>query len=170
MKAKPEHMTGLTGSTLVSKSHPRIQLRGKLDSLQAQVVLTQCDLQALGADETLLSHLQEILTFLCEAARCEVLDAPFAKDSLLGLSFPALREQSHNPQKYFGIKSMTLPDYHFGKPYALLNTLRAATRETELAAVLAFQSEDGTARPDLITALNRLSSALHVLMCREMSK
>ena len=38
---KPEHMTQLFGNVLVAKDHPRIHFRGKLDSLQALVVLDQ---------------------------------------------------------------------------------------------------------------------------------
>ena len=38
---KPEHMTQLFGNKLVCKDHPRILFRGKLDALQADVVLAQ---------------------------------------------------------------------------------------------------------------------------------
>ena len=38
---KPEHMTHLYGNVLVPKAHPHIFFRGKLDSLGAQIVLTQ---------------------------------------------------------------------------------------------------------------------------------
>jgi len=162
-------MTGLIGNTLVPKNHPRIQLRGKLDSLQAQVILAQCDIASMGANSSLLSSLQELLPFLQQLSRAEVLDVPFTEDTLFGLSLNELREQSHNTKKYFDLTAMTLPDYHFGKIYALLNALRAKVRETELAAVAAFMSEEGdVTRPDLLLALNRLSSAIHVLMCREL--
>ena len=35
---KPEHMTQLCGNRLVSKTHPRIVFRGKLDSLIAKAL------------------------------------------------------------------------------------------------------------------------------------
>ena len=38
---KPEQMTQLFGNKLVCKDHPRILFRGKLDALQADVVLAQ---------------------------------------------------------------------------------------------------------------------------------
>ena len=40
---KPEHMTQLFGNKLVCKDHPRILFRGKLDALQADVVLSAGD-------------------------------------------------------------------------------------------------------------------------------
>ena len=36
-----------------------------------------------------------------------------------------LRERSHNPQKFFGIKQMLLPDYTMGRDYALMAVLCA---------------------------------------------
>ena len=162
MAKKAEHMTSLIGSTLVPKNHPRIVLRGKLDSLQAQVVLIQCELE----DKVLVADLQDILNCLRELMRCEILDEPFVQDSLIGLSYAELRAQSHNPQKYCGVPAMELPDYKFGRDYAQLNSLRTAIRETELAAVSAFETETGVSRTDIVQALNRLSSAAYILMCR----
>jgi len=165
MTKKPEHMTSLLGSTLVPKNHPRIMLRGKLDSLQAQVVLTQCEL----TDKALIENLQDILDCLRELMRCEVLGQPFMGASLFGQSYAELHEQSHNPQKYFAVQAMHLPDYRHGRDYALLNSLRTAIREAELSAVEAFETEDGVSRTDIVQALNRLSSAVYVLMCRMLS-
>ena len=48
-----------------------------------------------------------------------------------------------------------------------LNRLRTAVRQTELLACHAFSRPDGTlARPDLVKALNRLSSLCWILMIR----
>ena len=162
MAKKPEHMTSLIGSNFVPKNHPRIIFRGKLDSLQAQVVLIQCEL----ADQALVENLQDVLNSLRELTRCEVLDQPFEQDTLFGQSYAELQKQSHNPQKYFGVAVLHLPDHKFGRDYALLNTLRTAIREAELSAVDAFETEDGVSRGDIVLALNRLSSAVYVLMCR----
>ncbi|MCL2828473.1 MAG: hypothetical protein FWD99_07035 [Oscillospiraceae bacterium] len=170
MTNKPEHMTQLLGDALVSKNHPRIIFRGKLDSLQAQVVLIQCQLQAVGEQEALIADLQDILTYLREIMRCEVLDTSLTTAQIIGLTYKELREQSHNPQKFFNVEQMALPDYTQGKTSALLNSLRTAVRETEAAAVSAFESKDGVSRPDLIRALNRLSGAVHILMCRVLAE
>ena len=38
---KPEHMTHLNGDFLVVKDHPRIIFRGKLDTLESELILCQ---------------------------------------------------------------------------------------------------------------------------------
>ena len=64
--------------------------------------------------------------------RCDVLDEAFKNETIIGLTHAELRERSHNPQKFFGVQYMQLPDYTMGRDYALLNQLRAAVRETEV--------------------------------------
>lgn len=161
---KPEHMTHLFGNTLVPKNHPRILFRGKLDSLQALVVLDQVLIGEEG-NQKLVADLDDILGILREMMRCEVLDEELVNESVIGLSHAELRERSHDPQKFFHIKQMVLPDRSMGKSYALLNQLRAAIRETEVAAADAFRNGNQYTRGDIIEALNRLSSAVHIMMC-----
>ena len=161
---KPEHMTQLCGNELVAKNHPRILFRGKLDSLQSLVVLAQAMIAGEGSPK-LIDDLGSILDNLREMMRCEVLDEPYERQSIIGLTHQELRERSHNPQKFFGIKQMLLPDYSMGRDYALLNQIRSAIRETEVAAAGAFLAGSKCTRPDIMEELNRLSSALHIMMC-----
>lgn len=161
---KPEHMTQLFGNELVPKNHPRILFRGKLDSLQALVVLDQVLIGENG-NEKLVADLDDILGILREIMRCDVLDEELVNESVIGLSHAELRERSHNPMKFFKIKQMVLPDHTMGKDYALLNQLRTAIRETEVAAADAFRNGNQYTRSDIIEALNRLSSAVHIMMC-----
>lgn len=163
---KPEHMTQLSGNKLVCKDHPRILFRGKLDSLQSLVVLDQAMIQSAGGSGQLIEDLGEILKDLREMMRCDVLDEEMHTETLLGLTHAELREHSHNPMKYYNIKQMILPDYSMGMEYALLNQLRAAVRETEVAACKAFHVEKKYIRNDIIEELNRLSSAMHIMMCK----
>ena len=162
---KPEHMTQLVGNKLVPKDHPRILFRGKLDSLQALVVLNQALIAEGGGSKKLIDDLSDVLHTLREMMRCDVLDEIFQKDTVIGLTHDELRERSHNPQKFFGVKPMVLPDYTMGRDYALLNQLRAAVRETEVAAVKAFWENNQCGRKDIVEELNRLSSAMHIMMC-----
>lgn len=166
---KPEHMTQLAGNMLVPKDHPRILFRGRLDSLQAAVVMAQAELVQMREPEDLLADLQDILTGLMELMRCDVLDEPFTRNTIIGLTHAQLREHSHNPMKFYKIKAMVLPDYTFGKAYAILNWLRAAVRETETAAVQAFHDGTRYDRMDIIQELNRMSSAMHIVMCKYMA-
>jgi ethanolamine utilization cobalamin adenosyltransferase len=162
---KPEHMTHLYGNVLVPKNHPRILFRGKLDALQALVVLDQAIIAEDGGSQRLIDDLGNILGILREMMRCDVLEEDFKNEYIIGLNHEQLRERSHDPMKFYHIKQMVLPDYTMGKHYALINQLRTAVRETEEAAVTAFQQGTKYTRRDIVEELNRMSSALHIMMC-----
>ena len=146
---KPEHMTHLYGNVLVVKNHPRILFRGKLDSLQALVVLAQATI-AEGGKQKLVDDLGNILGILREMMRCDVLDEAFRNETIIGLTHAELRERSHDPKKFYNIQQMVLPDYTMGKDYALLNHVRTAVRETEVAAAEAFREGSKYTREDII--------------------
>lgn len=164
--SKPEQMTHLQGNELVIKDHPRIVFRGRLDSLQSELVLAQSMIAERSGNQRLLSDLQELLDMLREIMRCDVLDEQLHVAGLLGLDFSQLRERSHDPKRFYGVEPMTLPEYAMGTEYALLNRLRTQVREAELSAVSAYHESEGFSREDIILALNRLSSAVHIIMCR----
>ena len=162
---KPEDMTALYGNSLVFKDNPRIEFRGKLDSLQSLVVLCQAFIAEENSREKLLEHLSTITHALGEMMKCDVLNEPYNMPDVLGLTQAELHDRSHNPMKYFKVKQMVLPHYTFGKAYAMLNRLRTETREAEVIATRAFRVKNMSGRTDIIRGLNRLSSAFHVMMC-----
>lgn len=162
---KPEHMTHLHGNVLVPKNHSRIYFRGKLDSLQAQVILTQATLHEEGASIKLIDDLGDILRVLREMMRCDALEEDFKNERIIGLTHAELRERSHNPMKFYSIQQMLLPEYSMGKHYVMLNQLRTQVRETEVAANMAFREGRRCTNPAVIEEMNRLSSALHIMMC-----
>lgn len=164
---KPEHMTHLRKDLLVSKNHPRIACRGKLDSLQAKILEVQV-IAEKNAESELTEDLQQLLDFVRRILSCEVKETPLDFPLLLGLDDAQLREMSHHPKEYFGIGHI-LPGYTMGEVAVALNSVRTAVRETELAAIKAFSSEGGVERNDIIKALNRLSSAAYLLICRKLS-
>lgn len=163
---KPEHMTQLSGKLLVDKDHPRIKFRGKLDSVQAEVVAVQTQAAGSGRNDKLLADLQDVLETLRQILKGEVRNEALAETLILGLDHQELRRQSHDPMKYYNIKQLLLPDHTMGPLYAQLNLLRTQIRECEIAAVTAFKKGRKMERLDIIEALNRLSSALHIMMCR----
>lgn len=163
---KPEHMTHLYGNMLVPKDHKRIGFRGKLDSLQALFILSQIQLSEMHCHDHLISDLGDLIEGMREMMRCDVLGEPFIRDRIIGLTHPELRDHSHNPMKYYNVKQMVLPDFSLGKVYALLNQLRTQVRETEVAAANAFHSGRSYERGDIIEELNRMSSAMHIIMCK----
>ncbi len=163
---KPEHMTHLHGNILVAKNHERIRFRGQLDRLQALIIMAQADITEFNDTESVISDLDNILDILREIMRCEVLDKPFENEFIIGLNHAELRDRSHHPEKYYQIKQMLLPDYSMGTVYVKLNLLRTEIRVCEIAAIDAYSNEDKIAQPGIIECLNRLSSALHIIMSK----
>ncbi|QIB70439.1 ATP-binding protein [Aminipila butyrica] len=163
---KPEHMCQLSGNLLVAKCHPRILFRGKLDSIQSQIILDQARMVDLGASLKVVEDLNSVLLAMQNIMRCDVLDQELEAGLVLGLTSKELHDRSHDPMKFFGIKQMIMPNYTMGTAYALLNQLRAAIREVEVAAVTAYYQNGKCIRSDIVQELNRLSSALHVMMCK----
>lgn len=160
---KPEHMTHLRGNLLVFKDHKRIILRGKLDSLESKILEVQLVAVKNGLPKV-ADELDEVLKFTRNLMRCEVSGEPVGEFRVIGLDEKELREQSHHPSQYFGIRHF-LPDYRMGEVVVGLNSLRSTTREVELAAYKAFKNEYGDVeREDIIKAFNRLSSLFWIMM------
>lgn len=158
---KPEHMTHLNGDVLVPKTHPRIRFRGRLDTLEAQLI--QCQIQIPARQE----ELGQVLSLSREILRCDVLDVPLQDVKLLGLTEEELRRRSHFPQEYYH-QPHFMPAASDGEVIAELNLTRCAAREAELAAVEAFADREGNpTRVDILRAMNRISSALYLLMIQE---
>ncbi|MDR2371085.1 MAG: hypothetical protein LBD71_06365 [Treponema sp.] len=157
-RSKPEHMTHLSGGRLVRKSHGRIAFRGMIDSLEAEILEAQCLAAGLGAGRY-CAFLGETLDVLRTILAAEVRETPLPSFSLFGFSLEELRRQSHNTESAFGF-SHPVPVYGMGPLAVRLNTLRAKIREGELLAVRVLRG-----RKDVITAMNRLSSAMYWLFC-----
>ncbi|MGL4738860.1 MAG: cobalamin adenosyltransferase, partial [Cellulosilyticaceae bacterium] len=81
---KPEHMTHLRGNLLVFKDHPRIALRGKIDSLEAEILMVEL-LAEREKVPKLLADLEEVLKFIRWLLRCEVSGEPVGDFKLQGL-------------------------------------------------------------------------------------
>ena len=164
VEEKPEHMTHLDGLTLVPKTHPRIVFRGKMDSLEARLIA--CRLAVPEFDR----ELGELLTYARNLLRREVLGEPVEEGTLLGMKEQELRRRSHFPQDYYD-QPHFMPEAADGEAMAQLNLARVCAREAELAAAAAFIGEDGqVTRGDLLRAMNRLSSAIYLLMIRQKRK
>lgn len=164
LEEKPEHMTHLNAQILVPKTHPRILFRGKLDTLEAELIFCQLEASHLAAP------IGEVLALARMLIRCDVLEEPVPSGKLCGLTEKELRTRSHFPQDYYG-QPHFMPSAEDGKVMARLNRARCASREAELAAVAAFSDREGNpTRLDILRALNRMSSMLYILMIQEKSK
>ena len=161
LETKLEHMTHLNGEILVPKSHPRILFRGKLDTLEAELILCQL------AGEHLVGPVGEILAQARQLIRCDVLQEPVPEGKLCNLTEEEIRRRSHFPQEYYG-QPHFMPEASDGRVIARLNRARCAAREAELAAVAAFSDREGNpTRVDILRSLNRMSSMLYLLMIQE---
>ena len=153
--SKPEQHTHLNAHALVRKDDARIALRGQIDLLEAEILVTQTACARLNRPE-FIRPLQDAL----ELAR-RVLGYANRGDE-----YVRRRAASHDPRRYTG-GGHVLPDAAQGELPALLNRLRACVRRVEVQAVATFGGKSDTPercdRLDLIEALNRLSSYFYVL-------
>lgn len=161
---KPEHMTHLYGDVLVSKTHPRIAFRGAIDTLEAELLL------AAQAAPRWQKALKEILEQSRKLIRYDVLNQPVEEEKLCGFTEAEIRKRSHFPEKYYN-QPHFMPEVSDGPQLLQLNRARCAARQAELLAVAAFCDREGVpTRPDIIKALNRMSSMLYLLMIQEKNK
>lgn len=161
IKEKPEHMTHLYGDVLVSKTHPRIAFRGAMDNLEAELLLCQL------AVPHRKKELGEVLSLARNLIRWEVMGEPVEEQQLCGMTAQQLRQHSHRPQDFYG-QPHFMPEAKDGQAILQLNRTRCAARNAELKAVAAFLDTEGNpTRPDILQALNRMSSLLYILMIQE---
>ena len=164
LEEKPEHMTHLNGEVLVPKTHPRIAFRGAVDTLEAELILSRLAVPEISG------KLEEVLALARKILRCDVLDEPLEDATLCGLTESEQRRRSHFPQEYYGIPHF-MPSAADGEAIARLNRARCAAREAELRACEAFSDREGNpTRPDLLRAMNRMSSMIYILMLEQKAK
>lgn len=156
---KPETMTHLRAGELVSKRDPRIRFRGRMDSFQAELLCLMASADA-GGMTSLLTDLGDVLSLCRNILGSEVKQTPLPEWSLLGMTPEQIHQMSHQPPH-------VIPDYRMGQTAVALNRLRALSRELELCWL---DADSGAERPDIVLALNRLSSALYVLFRREVKQ
>jgi len=152
-------LTHLDAASMVAKTHPRIEARGRLDSLMATAVLVQTQFDPKGKLPGMLKDcLAEVKDWIFQSLAAEVSGSILPPQSMGGMNLDVLRAVSRNPRQYLHTDHL-MPDAALGTNIALLNWLRAQARETELAVAKA-----ALCRTDIQESLNRLSSAVYVLM------
>lgn len=161
---KPDALTHLNATTLVAKNDPRIAFRGRVDSAIAQAVLVQAQWQHDGVEPALQTMLADIRSALGNVLRCDALDETMLPIAMGNFDETQIHAISHNPLKHLGHDHI-VPALEHGLTVARLNLLRTAIREAEVAGAQTFIGKDFSfSRGDLLQALNRLSSAVYVLM------
>lgn len=159
---KPEYMTQLYGNILVNKNTPRIVFRGKIDSFLSKWLVLEKELNE-NKNNKLNNDLESITNFIKKIQLAEILNKELDDITVLGDSLERVKEISHNPKKYFNQNHMF--DISIKNSYLVLrlNELRGLSRELELSGIDALLNEN---KIDILTALNRLSSAIYVMMLK----
>lgn len=157
---KPDTLTHLNAFTMVAKNDPRLAFRARLDASIAQAVWLQVELK----DTEMKGWLADIRSLLGNIMRADAMNEPLGEQNIAGLCADELHRLSHNPLKFIGHDHI-VPEASHGLQSALLNLLRTSVRETEISAAQIFIDQHfQVQRPDIMQALNRLSSAVYVLM------
>lgn len=163
VQQKPAHMAQLDATHFAPKTSPRFMLRGKMDSLHAQFLLAIGRARRYNLPD-LAAHLTSLSAYCREITSAEYHGREVAPLQLAGLSEAEIREASHWPDRVLGIPHV-VPGPDDSEMVLQLNWLRCQVREAELVAAAAFTGPDGQlSRTDLMTALNRLSSAVYYLI------
>lgn len=161
---KTEALTHLNATTFVAKNDPRIAFRGRVDTAIAQAVLLQVEWKSLEMPAVLQRMLADVRGALGNVLRSEALDEAMSPIVVGEFDEAQIHALSHNPLKHLGHDHI-VPSIEHGLAVARLNLLRAVIREAEVAGAQAFIDRDfSVRRNDVLQALNRLSSAVYVLM------
>lgn len=164
IEKKSDVLTWLDSNNLVPKNNPRIAFRGKLDSMISYAVLVQNEFINYNGPGIIQKFLTDIRSYMGNILRAEVKEEKIDSIFMGSLNSDIIHKISHNPLKYLG-NDHIVPELNHGRWIALLNYLRSIVREAELcAASLYIDSSLIITRPDILNSLNRLSSALYVLM------
>ncbi len=162
---KPDTLTHLSAEKMVAKSDPRLGFRAVLDSTIALAVWLQIELA-----EPWQPWLADIRSRLGNIMRADALGEPLGCQAIVGLSDEDLHRLSHQPLRYLDHDHL-VPEASHGRDAALLNLLRTKVRETETVAAQVFITRSfEVLRPDILQALNRLSSTVYVMMILSVTK
>jgi ethanolamine utilization cobalamin adenosyltransferase len=170
---KPDALTHLNADVVVPKNDVRIRFRGRLDSAIACAVWLQAEWEEerrvrSGEEDALFARLEQGLADVRSALggvlRAEVSGEALPPPRLGPFDEEAIHRVSHDPWRYLG-HDHVVPEVSQGVFAARLNLLRATIREAEACAAEVHVGRDfEVARPDIMLGLNRLSSAVYILM------
>jgi ethanolamine utilization cobalamin adenosyltransferase len=157
-------MTWLNADAQVPKTHGHIIFRGKMDSLLASTMLVQTQFDPKNRLPGLLKEsLRDVKNWVMQVLAAEMSGKAPEIAGMAGMDMDALHVVSRDPAKYLGMEHCMAHESQGGN-VALVNWLRALAREAEIAAL---RNRPGDS--PVCCALNRLSSALYVLMLLTMA-
>lgn len=160
VRSKPDVLTQLSATRYAAKTHPRIRLRGRIDSLQALALMAAARAGAVGK-QVLQEELGTVAAYCRELISAEYHERDAALPALPGLDAERLHAATHDPRGHFGIDHLT-PGTTDPELLHWLNLLRCQVREVEVCAFEALGSTPPWAA-SIERGLNRLSSLMYYL-------
>jgi len=166
LQRKPDHLTQLDAGHFADKTHPRIKLRGQIDSLHALIMLVAAEGRRYQLPK-LADGLDTLAAYCREVQSAEYHGRAVQSLKLLDKNEDELHQISHHPNQHLGMPHLIpLPTDHSILHW--LNVVRTQTRELELTALEIYgpkeHTHEDTGTPGTLPhALNRLSSAVYVL-------
>lgn len=161
---KSDGQTQLNAAHYTAKTHPRIVLRGRMDSLHALVLMAQQQALSAGRTET-AGSLATLAAYCRELLSAEYNERPVGEAAVDGLDLEEIRRATHDPKGVLGIDHLTI-DGSASMLQQFLNVLRTQSREVEIVAFEAFPSPHHPYGASICHALNRFSSIVYFLQLR----
>lgn len=161
---KPSALTQLNAYHYALKTHPRIKLRGRVDSLHAMVLLIQRIARQDGHAE-LARDLGTVAAYCRELTSAEYNERPVAELRLPDWDIEQIHRATHDPMAVLGIPHLTIDDTE-PEIQHWLNLARTTSREIEVVAMEAFWSPHHPYGASICHAFNRLSSTFYFLQLR----
>lgn len=164
VKHKPSQLTQLNAKHFASKTHPRIILRGRLDSLHALVMLTQ-RMAKEENQKALVRDLGTVAAYCRELTSAEYNERQVHELSLQTWDIEKIHKATHDPKGVLGLDHLTI-DENEPMLQHMLNMARTMSREIEITAMQAFPEPDHPYGVSICHAFNRLSSTFYFLQLR----
>lgn len=161
---KASGLTQLNATHYAPKTHPRIKLRGRVDSLHALVLLIQRMARTAG-QAGLARDLGTVAAYCRELTSAEYNERPVAELRLQSWDAEEIHKVTHDPKGSLGIEHLTI-DENCAELQYWLNMARANSREIEITAMEAFPSPHHPYGASICHAFNRLSSTFYFLQLR----
>lgn len=161
---KASALTQLDAAHYAPKTHPRIKLRGRVDSLHSLVLLTQRLAKQEGQTD-LARDLGTIAAYCRELTSAEYNERPVAELQLQEWDAEKIHKVTHDPMGTLGIEHLTI-DENEPELQHWLNMARTNSREIEITAMEAFPSPHHPYGASICHAFNRLSSTFYFLQLR----
>lgn len=161
---KPEFMTILEENILVFKDDERIVFRSKIESFLAELLYVINQIKDY-TNEDVLKGLKEIFLYTKSLARAERVDEYLEELSILSYRGSTIKEVLENNSKPYSYDGFDL-SYESSMETLMLNKLRAAVRELEIAGIKTYRIQNKIERRDILVGLNQLSHAVELLISK----